>query len=241
MWNCQNVERSINDLYEYAVENDTPLLPEYTSHIDAEHNFWDEYEENYEAIDWYFAKTYKNYRYFDQDISGDNPVADVFEDFQRAVLVLLTTKDKAYTQLWKIQTDTSFPSPSSDYDMTETRTESVVTEGEYVSGEREDSSSETIGQKTNTETSQVMAYNSSQFVDSAKNTTQLGGQSNSGSMTKGEQTNSEDRTVTTEYENRIHGSKRNPNEMLEEYVKTWSGFSFYKVLFEDICKEFLLV
>lgn len=241
MWNCQNVERTVNDLYLYAKELNVPLLTDFSSTVDSLHDFWAEYNNNYEVLDWYFAKMFKNYRYFDQDISGDNPIEDVFEDFQMSVRGLLTIKDKSYTQLWKIQTDTNFPSPSSDYDITETRSASTTTEGEYVSGQRQDSSSETIGQKTNTDTSQVMAYNSSQFMDTAKNTSQYGGQSNSGTLTKGQQTNSEDRTETTTYQNRVHGSKRNPSEVLDSYIETWDNYSFYTVVFNDICKELLLV
>lgn len=241
MWSLTNVQRTVNDLYQYAKEHDVPLLTDFTSHVDSVNDFWAEYNNDYEMFDWYFCRMFKNYRYFDQDIEGENPIEDVFHDFQFAVYGMLTIKDKAYTQLWKIQMDTNIPSPTSDYDLTETKTVSKTTEGEYVSGERTDESSESIGEKTNTSTSQVMAYNSSSFVDSSKETDVLGAQTNTGSLTKGEQTNSEDRTETTEYENRIHGSKNNPNEMLNNYIDTWNNYSFYKLVFDDICKQFLLV
>ena len=240
MWNCRNVQRTVNDLYLYAKENDTPLLTNFVSVVDPVNDFWDNYVDNYETYDWYFAKMFKNYRYFDQDVEGDNPVEDVFADFQMAVTNLLMLKDKAYTQLFKIESAT-IPSPTSDYDITEERGKTIETYGSYVSGQREDTSGETIGQRTNTDTSQIMAYNSTDFVDQSKDTMQYGSQTNSGSLTKGEQTNTESRAETTTVTNHISGTKNNPNEMLNSYVDTWNNYSFYKVVFMDICKELLLV
>lgn len=241
MWNCQNVERTVNDLYLYAKELDVPLLTDFSSTVDSLHDFWAEYNNNYEVLDWYFAKMFKNYRYFDQDISGDNPIEDVFEDFQMSVRGLLTIKDKSYTQLWKIQLDTNVPSPTSDYDITEDRTVTTTTEGEYVSGSRTDTSLESTPLHTNTETNQVMAFNSSTFADNNKSTMEYGPSTTNANATKGQQTNSEDRTEITSYSNRKHGTKGNPNEMLNQYIETWDNFSFYTIVFNDICKQLLLV
>lgn len=262
MWNRNNVQHTIYDLYKYATENNLDFLPSFTSAIDPLNSFWDNFENNRDLYERYFAKRYKSYRYYDQDVETDNPIADVYADFYASVLAHLTINDKKYTELYKIELLESL-TPVNDFSMTETKSGSKTYDSEYVSGQRTDTSENVIGnrqdstdtsygQRGDTSTQRVMAYNSSTFVDSSEtenvkdavtDTTDYtkGQQTDTGELVKGEQTNTEDRDETESYTKSQSGYVKNPIETLLQYKDAWNGFSFYGIIFDDLCKEFLLV
>lgn len=262
MWNRNNVQHTIYDLYKYATENNLDFLPSFTSAIDPLNSFWENFENNRELYERYFAKRYKSYRFYDQDVETDNPIADVYTDFYTSVLAHLTINDKKYTELYKIELLESL-TPVNDFSMTETKTGSKSYDGEYVSGQRTDTSedvygqredsTETVsGQRTDNSTQQVMAYNSTSFVDASKDINLKGSETDTSDYTKGEQTdnkeyvkgsqtNTEESDETESYTKSQTGYNKNPIETLLQYKDAWNGFSFYGIIFDDICKEFLLV
>lgn len=240
MWNCRNVQRTVYDLYKYAVEEGENLFPQFTSEVAPLTDFWADFVDHQDLYEKYFAKRYKSYRYYDQDIEGDNPVEDVLDDFQDAVLAFLHLNDKKYTQLYKIELINNM-NPLDDYSITETKTGTKNTDREYVSGQREDRSSQTLGAYDDTTLNQVMAFNSQDFVDSSKTTNSMDERINSSVYNKGEQTDTEDTDVSESTSRTETGYKNNPVETLIQYKEAWDGFSFYASIFDDICKELLLV
>lgn len=242
MWNLQNVQRTVKDLYDWQQTHPTAgrpryLLSDFTSVVDPVNDFWKDYKDNHLMYDFYFARRYKNFRYYGQDISGDNPVENVYFDFVDEINMFLRINDKKYSSLYKIQILNNIPTPTADYTIDESRTRSI--EGEYVSGSRQDSGQNITGSASSTSTDSTKAFNSSNFVEVQKteNTTQP--RTDTSSVTKGSQTDTEERSFTET--SSVNGSKGNPSENIEKYKETWSSFSFYTMIFDDICKALLLV
>ena len=268
MWNLTNVQRTVKDLYDWQETHPhagSPryLLSDFTSSVDMQNDFWSEYRTNHSMYDWFFARRYKNFRYYGQDIEGDNPVEDVYEDFVNEIKIFLRINDKKYSELYKIEKMNNTISPTGDYNITETYTgsRSIDTEyvsgaredeSEYVSGSRQDSSSYVKGAESTQRVDSTKAFNSTTFVEVDKSVTDTGSRSDSetsskgqqtdtSTLNKGEQTNTEEKNYTDSHSVNTNGTQTNPSENLEKYKQAWSSFSFYSMIFDDICKALLLV
>lgn len=262
MYNCNYVIRDVNDMYKYAEENNLPLLSDYVSE-NVEHNFWGDYVQNYDEYDKIFRRLYKHFRYFDQDIDGDNPVEDVTEDFIDAVKGHLMLNDKKYTMLYLLHVDDTALDPFNDYNLTETKQATRSADSEMVSGERTDTSedvsgartdttSENYGMRTDTSTDQTMAFNSATWVDSSRNNFQKGSetdtsnygkgqQTDNSEYVKGEQTDTHEVDETSSHTIHITGAKENQSKNMREYMDTWSRYQFYEYIFRKISEDLLLV
>ena len=102
MLNFNNVDRTVKELYDWQLTHALPqgeryLLTDFSS-SDLTTDFWDNYKDNHLEYDWYFARRYKNFRFYGQDIDDDNPVEDVYFDWQSAVKTFLMMNDKKYTE-----------------------------------------------------------------------------------------------------------------------------------------------
>ena len=232
-WSLDKTVKTVDDMYKYARTNDIPLLSSFTSFADTTNDFWHDYNIDYERYDSAFALMYKNYRFFDQDVEDENAIADVTTRFIDAVYNFLMINDKKFSQLYKVEKYNTTANLGTDYDITETKTANRTSE--YVSGQRSDSV--TSGQRTDIQTEQTMAFNSSTFVDSGKVTDEKGAETDT--SIKGSQTDTEDRDET--HTIRTVGSKTDPSINIDKFIETWDSFSFYKYIFEQICKELLLV
>ena len=262
MLNNRYVIRDVNDMYLYAEENNLPLLSDYIAE-DATHDFWNDYTTNHEEYDKIFRRLYKHFRYFDQDIDGDNPVADVTQDFIDAVKGHLMLNDKKYTMLYLLHVNNTVLDPYNDYKITETKQGARNVDTELVSGERtdettdvagarQDSTNNTYGQRTDVTTDQIMAYNSATFVDNAKSTSEKGAETDSASFSKGsqtdtssfskgEQTDTQSIDETNSHTITVTGAKENQSKNMREYADTWSRYEFYSYIFRKISEDLLLV
>ena len=231
--------KTVKDLYDYAVENNEELLGNWQS-SSSEYDFWLKYTADSSVYDRAFCNRYKNWYYFDQ--TGEETIAEIFQRFNEAVTDFLTLNDKKFTELFKVEMlSVQGSSVLSDYTITEEVEAERTINREYTSGGRQDSDSETIGGRTDTTTNQVMAFNSSNFVDSSKSTDVIGSQTNSSSYTKGEQSDTDDTTDTLGSSKITSGTNSNPYENMLKYIEAWNGFSFYTMIFREIAAEFLLV
>lgn len=244
MWNYNNVQRTVKDLYNWQMSlddgQDHYLLSDFSS-TSLTSDFWDEYKDNHEYYDWFFARRYGSFRIYGQDIDDDNPVADVYADFIQAVKIHLMLNDKKYTELYKIETLNESVSPTGDYHITETKSGTRSIDTEYVSGSRQDSSTDNIGAESGTVIDSTKAYNSTEFLEVGKSVSTTQPRTDTSSISKGQQTDTEDKDYTENHTITTTGTKDNPSENLEKYKEVWSHFSFYSMVFDDICKELLLV
>lgn len=74
------------------------LLTDFTS--SQSEDWWNEYKENFQILDFQFMKQFKSFIYFDQD--EDNTDAENLEDFMATVYSWLAMNDKRYYELWRI-------------------------------------------------------------------------------------------------------------------------------------------
>lgn len=237
MWNLNYVIRDIDDLYKCAMDNDTTLLPT------PSYEFWLDYVSNHTKYDRMFRRRYINFKYFDQDISGENPVFEVLKEFKNAVEDLLFLKHDEYDELYKIKLaslDIDI-SPFNDYKMTETGTGTDGYTKNNTYGEREDSSSKQTPSITTTTTNEKMAYDSLSFINDSRSTTNTLGYTILGSFTKGEQEDVETKTGTSVTNKSTTGVRNSPYENLSKANKYWDNYDLYNKIFNDICREYLLV
>lgn len=240
MWKWNNVQRTVYDMYLYAKEHNVPLLSDFSCSLEVGTDFWCYYVNNHEMFDRLFALTYKNFRFYEQDIEGDNPVEDVFTDFTFAVKAYLTLNEKRYYRLYQIYSLKDV-SVTDDYNITEHRDGEYHSDREYVSGARTDSQNSTVGQRVDTSINQVMAFNSNTFQDESKTTDTTGAQTDMGSSTKGSQTDTDKNDTNDSYTTTVKGTKGNISDNIKKYKDVWNNYNFYSDIFTDICKNFLLV
>lgn len=129
-----------------------------------------------------------------------------------------------------------------------------------VFGQRVISDQTTIGSQSNNAVEKVAPYDSESFSNDNRTETTLGQRQDSGTKTQ----NSVTDTHGTETENSItHASHSDTHthegedsytlskkgnigvqtqtEVMQKHVNFWKGYNFYKIIFDDICKELLLI
>ena len=129
-----------------------------------------------------------------------------------------------------------------------------------VYGQRIASNQSTIGSQQNTATEQVAPYDSEQFSNQNKADTTLGQRQDSssttqntvtdthttetdGTVTRGEREDTHKHEGTDSYEFHRKGNigVQTQAEVMQKHIDFWKGFSFYKLVFDDICSELLLI
>lgn len=278
---------TVEDLYKFCTEFNVPLLP--VTNSPEVWPWWASYEDDHAVIDRLFNKHYRTFRPITQDPSKgeENDIAQMYVDWSYSVNALFFTNNKKYSELYKIMTHSFNANPALDYSETESKTETRNLLTEETLGNRSDSNTRTVGQKTisdnttlgsrsdsssntrgsatDTSENQIAGFNSSgynnankttdiygQRIDSANST--IGSQSNSNTrtenqytigdaFTKGAQENEIADTGTVTTSKTVNGvsGRRTLGEILKEYQDFWGDYNFYFTIFEDICKEFLLV
>lgn len=244
-WSMDKTVKTVWDMYEYCKENHLPLLSSFQSQ--SLNDYMDYYADHQAIMDYRFAKMFKDYRYYDQDIDGTNPIDEVTDNFIDEVIGFFLVNDVKLSLKFRVE-DTLIDATNNTYNfmndvnITETKEGERSAEREYVSGTREDGNEMTSGERTDTSTEQVMAYNSSTFADTAKTTNVKGAQEDSNTFTKGEQTDNETVGTTESHTITTKGSRGNMTANIEKYNKTWANYeSFWNYVFKEIAKELLIV
>ena len=144
-----------------------------------------------------------------------------------------------------------------------------TTSGSATDGARSDSATTNAGAQTTTETGQIEGFNSSDFSDSDKKTIAAGAHSDSTNISKGAQTNTNSTTVNKGAQSDSHSETFNkgaqsdshsltgsetinitrkgnigvqtPADVIGGHIKLWSEFDFYRIIFDEIAKNFLVL
>lgn len=229
---------TVNDMYQYAKDNNLKLLS------DCSATFWSDYISNSARYDKLFARLYSSFRYFYQD--KDSVIATLTTDFIDEVKSHLILNNKKYEELYRVKvlSDANY-NFTGNVNLTDVMDRSFVNGSRSdTEGQRIDSTSTTIGGKTDTDERQVAPFNSSTYSNADKSTTILGSQTNSDSFTKGSQTNSIGQQTNTEDYTLTRTGKTGDKSMaeyIEGHINLWTEFEFYSYIFNDICSELLLV
>lgn len=286
----RKMRERIANLYRYSKENNTPLLGS-TSTAD----FWTAYKNNYAVYDRFFRDRFLSWFYW-LTFSDDETIADIFTDFTEAIQAHIAINEKRYSELYRVHVlaSTAYDIVN-NYDLTETHTASRSESGSNTSGAREDTTSGTdtsgaredttsgsatdgarsdsattnAGAQTTTETSQIEGFNASDFTNSDKKTIAAGAHSDSTSISKGSQTNTNSSTLNKGAQSDSHSEtfskgaqsdshsltgsetiniRRSGNigvqtaaDVIGGHIKLWTEFDFYKMIFDEIAKNYLVL
>ena len=226
--------KKIIDMYKACVNNDnTPLLPpfEYDTEVPAWYDFWayvyDVSQDNvYMWYDREFARMFSDFYYYDFLESDDDEISDTINHFWSDIGAILQKNQKRYQEMYRIYLATDSQMPFDyNYDLTETY---GVTHTSTVYGQHTD----TIGQVQDTHS--VAPFNSTTpQVESQDTTAQR-------QDTIGSHTDTVDSNAVTNTKKGNIGVQT-ASDVAERFISMWSKYKYMELIFEDICKELLMI
>lgn len=227
----------ITDLYTYTLANDLPLLG--TNSLD----FWSDYVENYSIYDRYFRDTFLKFYYW-MSFDDDTTTATAYSDFIGAVQAHLYLNNKRYSELYRVQAlaEEAYDIVN-NYDVTETITRTNTGTVTDALGAQENSTTNTYGAETDVETSKVAAYDSSDYNNDTEITTEKGTRTDSITNNFGEKSNVRTDNLTETITNLKSGNigVQTAAEIIGGHIDLWNRFNFFKMIFDNIAKEYLMV
>lgn len=235
---------TIDKLYKMSKEdpeNKFPLLTDYESSQAVD--WWAFYVENFEAFDYQFRQMYKSFVFFDQD--PEDTDAEIMQKFGMTVYSWLMMNDKRYSELYRIHVipDDENYVLTDNYNMNETYSGSNTGAAAQTTGQRTDVNIDNIGSQNSANQNAIAGWNSStqNALDSANSA--IGTRQDTNQFTKGEETDTTQTEGTDEHTIRRWGNigVQSVMDQLTKQEKFWQTFNFYKMVFEDICKNFLLI
>lgn len=255
--------RKVIDLYK-GLTSGAKLLPTSTSF-----SWWESsYTANGAALDREFTRRYRNFKYYDFLEDKDTTLAESIADFKNDVLSILTLNQKKYAELYRIYTISDDDLPIAyNYDMTETtgkqHTETKYGEHETEYGAHEfeyGATQDTKGSQDNTygattDSHNVAPFNSATPVIESQDTTaqyiNTEGQRIDSSIahTDTDKAHTDtDKEHTDEYDADEWTLTRKGNigvqtgaDIARIFENFWINNKFMLLIFEDICKQLLLI
>lgn len=232
---------TVDDMYNYvhSTEVNSNLLP-----TDIDFQFWTELKTDIASYDILFRRLYKSFRYFDQEVCNDEELSDITARFKNDLHIHLIANRKRYEELYRVyvMTDTDY-SITDNIDYTKTISSNIGDIGTFTSGQRQDSQTDTLGSQTNTTENEVSAFDNTEYSPESKSTDTIGQQQNGSSRTKGEEidTSAKQRTETGTITFKGKDNDTPTSSLLKSHIKVWSTYEFYTYIFNDMCRELLLV
>ena len=231
------MKKTIYDLYNVSKETPTPLL----SNFDAD--FWQEYIDNYEDFDKFYMHLYKSYEYYMQ--MPNETVEEVQDAFTQDVYIVLMKNAKKYTELWRIATipDDEGYALQNNYDIHETYSGTNASQGSAITGQRTDVSIDNVGEQESAGVNKVTGWNSNSENTNDSNTGVIGSRQDTHQFTKGQEQDTSRTAGQDAHTLRRYGNAgvMTVDDILKKHYDFWLVFDFYKVVFDDICKELLLI
>lgn len=229
--------KTIKELYLISKENETPLLSNYSG------EWWADYVTNYTYFDSLFAKMFKTFVYYDQD--SEETAEDIQEDFTDTVKLWLMMNDKRYSELYRINVipDDDAYELTNNYDLHETYSGSMASNGASVTGQRTDVTFDNMGNQNTAGINKVTAFNSATENTDTSNEQAYGSKQDTHQFTKGQETDTNRIAGTDAHTLRRYGNIGvvDVDTMLQRHSNFWQLFNFYQMIFNDICKNYLLI
>lgn len=231
---------TVSDMLAYSQANSLKLLSEYPA------DFWKDYIANSTRYDKLFTRLYKSFAYFLQDY-GDT-IEGVTNTFIEDVYNHLMLNDKKYSELYRVQVvDDDKYHIIDNYDIVETMDRKTGNDGTINIGTRSDNNKTdyTQGQQSNTTTTGIEGFNSTDFSNSERSQDSLGQRQDNTTQTftSGEQTNTNKENGTEEYTLTRKGNigVQTGADILKRHYDFWRPYEFYSFIFGEIAKELLIV
>ena len=260
---------TLNDMYLACKDSNVPLLSTGFDSIGSYwENYLDNFQEydkfiarRYKSFRYFSQEPVNRF----SDLTTEH-ITEVTADWLSDCAVWLMANDKRYSELYRIDilSDNDY-SIVDNYNITETMERELSKSNTDIYGsrtdttddtigEREDSISDSIGSRQDTSTETIAGFNSDGFENANKTQLATGAQSNSRTNTLGEQENSKtflkgqqsDSHSGSDEENYTLTRKGNIGvktvaQILEENKQFWNEWKFYRMIFRELNKEFLLV
>ena len=245
-----NRPKTVKTLYKYVRDNDNNLLPD-MSDVTAEGFEWwqDLYtSENYEAIDELFTRLYLTYIFYDRfgiEFVEDYTDASALESFHRAVLELFFKNRKKYSELYRVETipDNDAYALTNNYDIHETYSGSNTGASSAVTGQRTDVSYDNTGSQNSSGLNKITGWDSGSENTKDSNTGSIGSREDTHQFTKGQETDTARTQGTDSHTLRRYGNAgvMTVDDIIRKFKDGWLPWSFLQIIFDDICREFLLI
>lgn len=236
--------KTVNDLYKLSkpgLDENFPLLTVFTS--SQEVDWWAEYVENFEFFDFQFKQQFKTFVFFDQD--PDDTDEEIMENWGVTIYSWLAMNDKRYSELYRIHVipdDESYVL-TNNYDLHETYSGTNAAQGATTTGQRTDVNYDNTGSQNSAGANRVTGWDSSTENASDSNTATVGSRQDTHQFTKGQETDTSQTTGSDSHTLRRYGNigVADVDTLLNHHSDFWQLFNFYKIVFDDICKNFLLI
>lgn len=229
--------KTVKELYQVSKLNNTPLLSDFTA------EWWAEYVTNFTDFDAIFTKMFKTFVYYDQD--SEETVEEIQSDFTDTVKRWLMMNAKKYAELWIVNTipDDEAYALTNNYDMHETYSGNNSVAGSSITGQRTDVTIDQTGEQEQGTLNKVTGWNSNTENSQDSNSSVVGSREDTHQFTKGQEQDTSRSQGTDAHTLRRWGNIgiQSVDDMIAKRIRTWENFNFYQIVFNDICKNFLLI
>ena len=238
--------KTIKEIYKYDKENDYCLLP-LLSDISEGYEWWNNIytDDNHEVVDELYARLYNSYKFHTIHDSEDYDSETAAEDFRCAVFELFMKNNKKYTELYRIEVipDDDAYALTNNYDLHETYSGSSSGSGSAITGQRTDVTNDQIGSQNSAGLNKVTGWNSGSENTRDSNEGAMGSRNDTHQFTKGQQQDTSRTQGSDSHTLRRYGNigVMTIQDMLEKQKNVWLPWSFLQIIFDDICKEYLLI
>ena len=235
--------KTVKELYKIAKQNSDPLFP------DFDVDWWTGIYNNdtFEDIDMLFTRYYANYEFYSslEDLFDEYTDASAFSDFQQAVYTLFLKNDKKYTELYRIHNipDDDAYALTNNYDMHESYSGTNSSQGALTTGQRTDVTIDQIGSQNSAGLDKVTGWDSSSENTKDSNTTSVGTREDNHQFTKGQETDTNRSQGADSHTLRRYGNigVMTVDDLLKKHKDFWLIWDFLQVIFDDICRDYLLI
>ena len=235
--------KTVKELYKISQNEEVHLFPEFNS------EWWTDIYNNDTAsdIDVLFTRTYASFDFYSSidDLFDEYTDANALADFKLAVNSMFLKNDKKYTELYRIHTipDNEAYELTNNYDMHETYSGSNSTQGALTTGQRTDVTIDQTGSQNSAGLDKVTGWDSSSENTKDSNTTSVGSREDNHQFTKGQETDTNRSQGTDSHALRRYGNigVMTVDDLLKKHKDFWLVWDFLQVIFDDICRDYLLI
>ena len=234
----------VKKLYQMSSQADEPypLLSNFdTSEQDID--WWGEYLNNFEAFDFQFKQQFSSFVFFDQD--PEDTEDDIMTKWQMTIYSWLGMNNKRYAELYRIHVipDDEAYALTNNYDLHETYSGSSTGASATITGQRTDITYDNVGSQNSSNLDKVTGWDSGSENTRDSSNSSVGSREDTHQFTKGQETDTARSTGTDGHTMRRYGNigVQSIDDMLGKHNNFWQLFNFYKIVFDDICKNFLLI
>ena len=234
---------TVKDLYKMSKEATVPY-PLLTSYSPAgEIDWWNDYREYFSVFDEQFMRQFKTFVFFDQE--KDDTDDDIMANWQSTLYSWFMMNDKRYTELYRIHVipDDEAYALTNNYDLHETYSGTSTGASSTITGQRTDVTYDNIGSQNSSNLDKVTGWNSSGENTKDSSNSSVGNREDTHQFTKGQEQDTARSQGTDGHTLRRYGNigVMTIEDMLQKHDNFWQLFNFYKIIFDDICKNFLLI